>query len=363
MATIITDKIYISIPKARAGQALQIGNAFLLSLIFLLPGCFSPARSAPSIEETQNAKVPISGIYYFGYQGLDLDKIKETVPLKINDKVDTMSLLQKRDQYFKDTIDLVGKPLTDVALVSTLNGSVLFIGLPGKSNSEMLTYLPVGKKRVSPPAEIAKTYREYMAKLTPYLQAPDQKKKLEMKSLQEQMKQQSISKRAELRRSLLESSDGLDRGVAAYALGLVAMEPADFEALTRAANDSSSLVRNNATRELGELIQAKPELAAKVPAHAIETYVDMINSRTWTDRNKAIFMVIDLTKTRNQKVLALLKAKALPSLREMCLWPEGYAQPALQLIGRIGGIPATELDKMVEQNKTDEILKSVSVPL
>jgi hypothetical protein len=69
--------------------------------------------------------------------------------------------------------------------------------------------------------------------------------------------------------------------------------------------------------------------------------------------------MVVLTNTRNATILAHMKAKALPSLVEMCQWPAGYTDSAILLIGRITGIPEDKLAEMSKENKVSEVLDSL----
>lgn len=315
----------------------------------------SPAFSA---EQVQNTMVKVDGIYYFGYEGLDLEKLKKGFKLKVGDEVDQMSFLQNApDSYFKNVKDETGKPVTDAALVNIgLGKHIVFLGLPGKSNTDEPVYRTIGDKRVQVPAEIEKAYNEHMEELPRYLQTKDPASLKRMNDSTERIKVESQSKRAELRKCLLESNNLMDRTVAAYALGLVAEEQADFDAVTQGAKDPHSLVRNNSTRELGELLHEKPELVSMIKDDALEVYADMINSRTWTDRNKSIHIMICLTKRRDPRAIALLKKKSMASLKEMALWPPGYEEPALTLLGRVGGLPDEKIEKLIEKKDSAAIL-------
>src|SRR5262249_53960879 len=89
-------------------------------------------------------------------------------------------------------------------------------------------------------------------------------------------------------------------------------------------------------------------------------YVDLLNSPTWTDRNKAVFIMIGLTKSRDPNLMAELRKKALPSLKEMCLWPPGYSESAIELLGRIAGIPDEQLVPLARQHDSAAVIKKLN---
>ena len=321
---------------------------------------FASTADPSKVVEVESRMEKVDGIYFFGYDGLDLKKIKKSIKLKVGDEVDSMKFYRGGDIYFPDVKKITGKPVTDTCLVNIGHGKhIVFVGLPGKSNTDVDSYVQVGETRVQVPEEIEKTYNELMEELPQYLKTREESRKKHMRDLEVQLKEQARPKRAELRKSLLESKNTLDRGVAAFSLGLVAEDYADFDAVTRAAKDPSSLVRNNSTRELGVLLEEKPELVSMIREDSLAVYANMINSRTWTDRNKSVFMMLCLSKNRDPRVLSLLKKNSLASLKEMVLWPEGYAGPALTLLGRVGGLPDEQIEKLIAEKNSAAILDSI----
>jgi hypothetical protein len=86
----------------------------------------------------------------------------------------------------------------------------------------------------------------------------------------------------------------------------------------------------------------------------------MLNSGSWTDRNKAGFLLDELSKERDPKLLSQLRAHALDSLIEMARWrSRGHAGTARILLGRIAGIEETRLQKLVDAGEVEQILKAL----
>jgi len=66
----------------------------------------------------------------------------------------------------------------------------------------------------------------------------------------------------------------------------------------------------------------------------------MLNSIIWSDRNKGLAVLVNLTETRDLDLLETLRANTLPSLKEMCEWNDwGHAVPACLILQRIIGLP------------------------
>jgi hypothetical protein len=70
-------------------------------------------------------------------------------------------------------------------------------------------------------------------------------------------------------------------------------------------------------------------------------FIDMMSSGIWTDRNKASFVLEPMTRGRDAKLLALLRAQALEPLIEMARWRDGHQYPARHMLARIAGVPET----------------------
>src|SRR5258708_12855456 len=65
-------------------------------------------------------------------------------------------------------------------------------------------------------------------------------------------------------------------------------------------------------------------LAGKDPAFGIQIsptwFVEMLNSIVWTDRNKAVTALLNLTESRPERILALIRERPMLSLAEMARW-------------------------------------------
>jgi len=110
-------------------------------------------------------------------------------------------------------------------------------------------------------------------------------------------------------------------------------------------------------RALEVLADAKPSLAKRIPA---EAFVRLLRSGAWSDHNKASLLLVALTKSRDPKVLTLLRIEALDPLVEMARWRSlGHAEAALSILGRIAGLEEDSLDKLIEAGQADTIINKV----
>jgi len=157
---------------------------------------------------------------------------------------------------------------------------------------------------------------------------------------------------------LTSSSDAFHRAIAAQMLGYGRQSDEQVDALVRASFDVDGGVRNDAVRALEVLAGAKPSLAKRIPA---EPFIRLLRSGAWLDRNKASLLLVALTKSRDPKVLTLLRAEALDPLVEMARWRStGHAEAALSILGRIAGVDEDSLDKLIEAGQADTIIDKLN---
>ncbi len=311
-------------------------------------------------SEAEAEKVKLEGVYFFGYEGFNINDLRQTFSLKKGTIVDLNEWFPKRVNELKAEIKTItGAAATDIALIHTEEGQILFVGIPGKSNSKPSERNAIGTKAVATPVEIKSAY-DRMIELLPKAVARKTKEDVEQfDAAKNELRRLSRAKRPELL-AALDSSESIDRVVASYAIGLVAEKPEELNALVRLSNDSDSVVRNNSARELSELLQDHPELAKDIPA---SPFITMLNSPTWTDRNKSVFVLERLTRSRRPVVLKEMSDRALPSLKEMCDWPSGYSETAIELLGRIAGIPEDQLLQMCQRNDSSAVKKALDSAL
>lgn len=163
-----------------------------------------------------------------------------------------------------------------------------------------------------------------------------------------------------LKKVLHSSSSDDDRAVAAQVIAYSDNKKDIMADLIQAVHDPNGEVRNNSTRALGILAtyaNANPGLGLKVPG---STFVQMLNSLVWTDRNKALFVLMPLTQHRDPALLSHLKKEALPSLTEMARWKDpGHTYPAYIILGRIAGFPEEKIGEAFSSPSKDEWLEKI----
>jgi hypothetical protein len=159
---------------------------------------------------------------------------------------------------------------------------------------------------------------------------------------------------ADVYRVLENSASRRHRIAAAWIAGYTPKGEHQIAALLRAVDDPDSTVRNNSIRVLAVLAEHAPDLARQIPA---QPFIPMLSSLTWTDRNKAMFVLEPITAARDPKTLESLRREATDALRQMSHWTYwGHASMALTLLGRANGIPEDRLQDLIKTRNAAAIL-------
>jgi hypothetical protein len=166
-----------------------------------------------------------------------------------------------------------------------------------------------------------------------------------------------------LRDVLRNSADDEHRSIAAYIIGYAPTKRLVVDDLQQAVQDPGDAVRNNAMRALGAIAV----LAERDPDQGIRIsptwFVEMLNSIVWTDRNKAVMALLNLTESRPERILTLIRQRAMPSLAEMARWKSlSHAIGPYMLLGRAAGLPEQEIqDSWKNGQRETEIAKALKV--
>lgn len=305
----------------------------------------------------------VARIYYYGYEGMDLAKVKAALPLKVGDRVTLgngeWDRVEKRIRA--TVLKTTGKPPSGGVGVccarddgSGDGGVLVFVGLSGKSyRAEKWRAAPTGDAHLGRGG--MHLYDEWVKAFT---KAVEQGDSLEddakgyalahdaaVRSIEMEMRAWAANREPELIDVLEHAKDARQRAAAAELLGYADRSRRQIQALTNAAEDENSEVRNNAVRALGVLAAAGRGVQIEVN---LKPLVDLLYSGTWTDRNKASWLIANLTDgQRDTNMLGQLRKTAMAPLVEGAKWDAGHAGFFLTILGRIGGIPEKKLEGMI----------------
>jgi hypothetical protein len=248
--------------------------------------------------------------------------------------------------------------------------STVFIGVQERAGSAF-EYNRSPQGTVSLPADVVRSYDEFMDELARQTQAGDLTvdhseghalySAASLRPFQTEFIRLARSQTELLKSALEHSSDPKAREIAAWILGYAQDKHSVLDELIRAVRDPQEGVRNNATRALGAiavLAKAKPQLHIQIQP---DLFIDMLNSLSWSDRNKAMMVLLAVVDDQTQQALTQMRQKALPALVEMARWKDGHSLMALLLVGRIAGITDAKTEAAWREGRREEIIVSVRV--
>jgi hypothetical protein len=339
-------------------------NTLVLIILLLSPVAAWRAGSAAAQAPPGQPRVRL--IDFYGYGGLDLDKVRAAMPAHEGETLPSYEVLEELRGRIKEAVRRVtGRPATEVSFVSPgRDDFLIYVGLSGDSVKNF-PYNPAPKGSARLSAGALEVFRQVDEAFDRAMQRgasgeDDTKGYMlssndpELRAKQLAMHEYAARHEGEIRRVLRESADASQRRMAAQMLGYVNQSARQIADLVRASHDPDEDVRNNATRALGALARSDPKVAARIPA---EGFVEMLSSGIWSDRNKAGGLLLALSQWRAPKLLAELRAHALDSLIEMARWRDGgHANPARMMLGRMAGMEEERLQKLAFDNGQVDVI-------
>jgi len=320
-----------------------------------------------SVTTGQDESRLIGSIDFYGYAGLNLDRVRHALPVHVGDKYP--GPLAIVEEVNKAIVSVVGRAPTDVAPVccDSDGNYTIYVGLPGASIKPTQRNRPPSGKTKFPP-EIVELYEATMDASTAAVlkgnAREDSSKGYALSTSDQSLRNKQLTVRAyavaheKLIRDVLEySSDPKQRIVAAYLLGYARRSSRQISYLVQSTHDVDDTVRNNATRALGVLAESSQKVAAQIPAAG---FMEMLSSGSWTDRNKASWVLTSLTRSRNPKMLAQLRSEALTPLIEMARWRNaGHAYNARILLARIAGVEEERARQLANAKDGEEVIREL----
>jgi hypothetical protein len=164
-----------------------------------------------------------------------------------------------------------------------------------------------------------------------------------------------------LRNVLRESYDETQRAAAADILAYSTRKAEIVNELQWALRDPDAGVRGNAAHGLAALAvyqRLRPESGVKVSS---TWFIEMLNSLSWADRNKAVWALQILTDQSDAAVLEQIRIRALPSLVEMARWKApAHAIPAFMLLGRVAGFTSQQLEDAWSRGDRESVIAAAT---
>jgi hypothetical protein len=241
------------------------------------------------------------------------------------------------------------------ALCCSAGGIELFIGIEEKGAPHFAYHSqPAGSETLPPP--VVETYRA----LVQAMDRAGRRGKLaqdltqghalmadpEGRALQEKLRSYAAGQLKFVRNVLRNAADDEQRAIAATVIGYAPDKRQVIDDILYAIQDPDQTVRANAVRSLealAVLARLKPHLGLAVsPTWLIE----MLNSISLSDRQRAAAALVTLTETNAEKTLQQIRERAWDSVLEMARWKSlRNAVPAYVLLGRMAGMSEQDIEK------------------
>jgi HEAT repeats len=347
------------------------------------------ARPSGTVETTQavcqdtSTKKPAIGndavigiIDFYGLRTVTPQQVRNVLALKEGDPMPQSTAEVSDDvRRLKRIPGVVDARLERVCCDAAGKG-MLFVGITEKG-APHFDYRPPPTTAASLPPEMIARYHRFQDAWGEAVRKGDTRDDVShghslvtnpaVRALQEQFLADAASHLETLRHVLRTAADPEQRRIAAWIIGYAPKKRDVVDDLMYALNDPDDVVRNNATRALGAiavLAQREPEQGIRIqPA----PFIAMLNSIVWSDRNKALMVLMYLTQNRSAAVLDSLRKQAVPALVEMARWKSaGHALPAYLVLGRVAGLDENELWKAWNQGEREtaiaRALAAISAP-
>jgi len=313
------------------------------------------AASCGSLFAQTTISPPRVGVLdYYGLRKLTPERIQRVLATKEGDRFP-----QSKGDVEERLEKIPGVVRSHLEAVCCEEGkAILFVGIEekGAPHFEFRT-APSGESRLT--GDIVETHRKFLAAVESAARAGSVAEDLRSghslmadpasRALQEQFAVIAERELPLLKDVLRNSSNDEHRAIAAEIIGYAPKKREVVDDLQQAIQDPDDSVRNNAMRAFGAiavLAIQHPELEIQISP---TWFVEMLNSVVWSDRNKAVRALLNLTDTRPERILALIRERALPALAEMARWKSlPHALGPYMLLGRVAGLT----DKQIEDSWT-----------
>lgn len=321
----------------------------------------------PQLTLCQDFRIRIGEIEFFGTNGLDTGQIRASMPSVVGREVSRVEVDQIKASIRETVRQATGHLPTDVALVccDARGMATIYIGLANQTAGSSFQYKPAPTVSIRLPDRVVRLYEESMELDVEAVQknAVEDRSKGYALSLYPPLRAKQLALREYalkyetlLHRVVLRSANSKQRAMAAHILGYARQTRPQILTLVSASSDPNEGVRNNAVRALGILARASGEIAKSIPANS---FIDMLNSGTWTDRNKGNRLLAVLSAKRDPRLLNQLRVRALASLIEMARWRDRlHADDARMILGRVAGLPEDQMMKLVAAGEVEQIVSA-----
>jgi len=166
---------------------------------------------------------------------------------------------------------------------------------------------------------------------------------------------------AELRNVSRNSADDEQRAIATLLIGYAPKKDQVAQDLQFALRDADPGVRANAARAIVALaVYARLNADSGIKLEPT-WFIEMLNSLSWSDRERALKALEILTEGRDAAMLEQLRNRALPALVEMSRWKTlEHALPAFILTGRVAGLSEQQIQDAWTRGDRESVIAAAA---
>jgi hypothetical protein len=304
------------------------------------------------LEQVWSQTPQVAIIDYYGPRPANA-KFDDCLPFKVNDTIrfltDSISYVNAKQKILDCILERPFIKQADITFIccDAIEGKwMAFIGTSDKPKPDDSEHSKTMDLRL--PVELTKSYDSLMELLLEGIQSGQSSEDdSEGHALFEYPPCRKIQRRfivyaannLEILRNVLTSSmHSHERAAAATIIAYYHNKRDIVNDLVAAVKDEDGGVRNDAIRALGIILkyaQQRPDLKISIQP---DPFISLMNSISWTDRNKSVGILLTMSEQRDKQFLRQLKNEILESLVDMAKWKsEGHAMAGYIILGRIAG--------------------------
>ena len=316
------------------------------------------------------AQDTIGVIDVYGNRTLSADAVRQASQLKEGFPLDRNTLSKATlINRMKAIPGVKGASIEIVCCDDKTGKTIAYLGI-AESTDHLPVYRKDPDKQSKLPDEIVHNYQLYLGRMEEAVrQGKSQQDQVEGYALLQdsatrvqQLKFIDYARQQEgiLREVIHYSGNAEHRAIATMIIAYGANKEKLVPELLYATQDSDETVRNNATRALwvlSDYLHEHPEIKTTIPA---APFIRMLNSLSWTDRNKGSLVLLSLTQQRDTALLTTLRKECLPALTEMARWHnQGHAFATYLILGRMAGLPDQEVFQAFSSKNRHNYLQTI----
>ena len=328
------------------------------------------AARAPAAVRTASSPAPtaptVGVIDYYGLNKVTRDRIQKTLGFKEGDPfpASKASVEERLDE-------IPGVVESHLEAVCCDEGKmVLYVGIEERGAVHFdLREAPEGEVTLAP--DITALYRRYFDAFEQAVRRGSTAEDLThghslmadplVREIQLQFPALAETHLGELRNVMRNSADDEQRAIATFLIGYAPKKDQVAQDLQFALRDADPGVRANAARAIVALAvyaRLNPDSGIKLEP---TWFIEMLNSLSWSDRERALKALQILTDGRDAPMLEQLRNRALPALVEMSRWKTlEHALPAFVLTGRVAGLSEQQIQDAWTRGDRESVIAAAT---